>query len=215
MQGSAAGGGGYGMPAELAELRGYWEALRGPAGGVPLRSAVDPRGIAGTLACAFLADRVAPGIARFRLAGAVLHDLMGMDVRGMPMLTLIDPPSRTGFARALEVALTAPAILEMWLEAGRGIGRPALTARLLLLPLLRADGGLGLALGALALSGNIGRTPRRFAVTRERLTPLSGEGRGVGGAAGAPVDVPGLAEAPAAFRSHAERPYLRLIRKGG
>lgn len=235
MDETTAGGAGS---AALAEVRGYWEALRGPGREVPLRSTVDPRGIAGALDCAFIAERVAPGIARFRLAGSAICDLVGMDVRGMPMLTLIDPPSRAGFGRSLEAALTGPAILDMWLEAERGIGRPALSARLVMLPLRRADGGAGLALGALALTGGTGRPPRRFAVLQERLTPVAA-GAAVGfRAVAAPGEVlsaapsrpvqrspardraapmpaaalGGLAEAAAPFRPRAERPYLRLVK---
>lgn len=212
-------------PDPIAELRGYWEALRGPDGAVPLRSAIDPRGIAGALDCAFIAERVAPRVARFRLAGSAIADLMGMDVRGMPMLALIDPPSRADFGAAVETALTAPAILDMSLSAERGIGRPALSGRLVLLPLRRADGGDGLALGALALAGATGRPPRRFAIERRSLTPV-----GLGPVARAPEHrappaagpratarpagepLPALAEAPARFLARGERPYLRLVR---
>ncbi len=70
--------------AMLAEVRAYWEGLR-VAGDLPRRDQIDPRGIAGALENTFLLERVAPGIARFRLAGMQLHDLMGMDVRGMPL----------------------------------------------------------------------------------------------------------------------------------
>lgn len=191
----------------LSEVRSYWEGLRGPDGLPPLRGAVDPRGISGALEHAFIVDRVAPGVARFRLAGAAICDLMGMDVRGMPMLSLIDPPDRAAFGPALETALTAPAILEMTLEAERGIGRPALQGLLLMLPLRRADGGAGMALGCLALVGTTGRAPRRFGIARRRLTPLDME------AEAAPEPARGLAEAQAPFVGQPTRvPHLRLVR---
>lgn len=200
----------------LAEVRSYWEALRGPEGEPPLRSAVDPRGISGALEHAFIADRVAPGVARFRLAGAAICDLMGMDVRGMPMLTLIDPPERAAFGPALETAMMAPAILEMTLEGERGIGRPALQGMLLMLPLLRSDGGAGMALGCLALVGATGRAPRRFAIARRRLTPVDGRralAPATGPAAGvstAESPAPGLAEPKAPFVARV--PHLRLVK---
>lgn len=193
----------------LAEVRGYWEALRG--GGLPpLRSDLDPRGMASALENSFVVERVAPGIARFRIAGMQICDLMGMDVRGMPFLSLIDPPARSDFGTALERVFSGPSILEMALEAERGIGRPALEARLLMLPLRNRAGVMSLALGCLATDGLIGRSPRRFAIARKTVTPL------VTSAAGteAPALTAGLAEAPAPFvpRPVPGHPYLRLVK---
>ncbi|MFN4158262.1 MAG: PAS domain-containing protein [Gemmobacter sp.] len=199
----------------LAEVRGYWEALRGDGHAVPDRSCVDPRGMSGALDRVFIADRVAPGVARFRLAGAAISDLMGMDVRGMPMLTLIDPPDRTRFAKAIEAALTSPAILEMALEGERGIGRPALEARLIMLPLRRHDGSGGLSLGCLAIAGETGRSPRRFGIARESLTPLKGAAMPVPDRTPPPVaaPMPGLAEEAAPYAPpRPAHPHLRLVK---
>ena len=149
--------------AMLSQVRAYWEGLR-HGGDLPRRDEIDPRGIAGALENTFLLERVAPGIARFRLAGMQLHDLMGMDVRGMPLSSLIDPAARNRLATALEPVFSGPAALELWLEGERGIGRPALEARLLILPLTSAGGEVGLAIGCLALHGALGRAPRRFAI---------------------------------------------------
>ena len=57
-------------------VEAYWTALRG-ARLVPSRSEVDPRGIEAALDRAFVAERIAPGVARLRLAGAHLADLNG------------------------------------------------------------------------------------------------------------------------------------------
>ena len=191
----------------LAEVRGYWEGLR-QGGKPPLRSEVDPRGMAGALEHSFVLERVAPGVARFRIAGMELTDLMGMDVRGMPVLSLIDPPARADFGRALEGVFAGPAILEMALEAERGIGRPALEGRLLVLPLRNRAGSTALALGCLATEGAIGRAPRRFAIARQRLTPLVPDP--------APVMADGMAEAPAPYvgplRPGPGHPHLRLVK---
>jgi len=191
----------------LAQVRGYWEGLR-QDGKLPLRSEIDPRGIAGALEHCFVIERVAPGIARFRIAGMDLTDLMGMDVRGMPLLSLIDPPARADFGRPLEAVFSSPAILEMSLEAERGIGRPALEGRLLLLPLRNQAGATALALGCLATEGVIGRAPRRFAIARQMLTPLV--------TAAAPIVAESLAEDAAPFVGPARLaptpPYLRLVK---
>jgi hypothetical protein len=162
--------------AVLAQVRAYWQGLRhGMA--LPQRDMIDPRGIAEALESTFLLERVAPGIARFRIAGMHLHDLIGLDVRGMPLSTLFDPDARTRLAEGLEAVFTTPAILEMWLEAERGLGRPRLEGRMLVLPLSDAQGHSTLALGCLALAGALGRAPRRFAMMglmREALSVEQG-----------------------------------------
>ncbi len=157
--------------AVLAEVRGYWEGLRDGAS-LPRRDQIDPRGIAGALESVFLLERVAPGIARFRLAGMQINDLLGMDVRGMPLSALIDPEGRWRLASGLTTLFLNPGILEFRFEAERGIGRPALEARMLLLPLLNTRGQSDLALGYLALHGQIGRAPRRFAIAGMVSEPL-------------------------------------------
>ena len=161
--GSSDGGTGGPRFAMLAEVRAYWEGLR-VNGALPERDQIDPRGIAGALENTFLLERVAPGIARFRLAGMQVHDLMGMDVRGMPLSALFEPAARSRLADGLEGAFSSPAVLEMWLEAERGIGRPGLEGRMMVLPLQGPRGESDLALGCLAMEGALGRAPRRFAV---------------------------------------------------
>jgi hypothetical protein len=155
----------------LAEVRAYWEGLR-QGSDLPRRDEIDPRGIAGALENTFLLERVAPGVARFRLAGMQMHDLMGMDVRGMPVTALIDPAGRTKLTDQLESVFAGPSSLEIWLEAERGLGRPALEGRMVLLPLTGTRGNVDLALGCLAIHGALGRAPRRFAIasiTGERI----------------------------------------------
>lgn len=149
--------------AVLAEVRAYWEGLR-TGSDLPRRDEVDPRGIAGALENTFLLERVAPGVARFRIAGMQLHDLMGMDVRGMPLTALIDPAGRARISEQLETVFADPGTLEVWLEAERGLGRPALEARLMLLPMTGLRGTVDLALGCLAIHGALGRAPRRFEI---------------------------------------------------
>lgn len=149
--------------ATLQAVRGYWEALR-QNGNLPRRDQIDSRGLAVALDKVFLVERIAAGQARFRLAGMQLNDLMAMDVRGMPLSSLFDPAARVRLAAELEQLFEAPSVLEIWLEAERGVGRPALSARMLLLPLVGSSGEPGLALGCLVGEGSLGRAPRRFAI---------------------------------------------------
>ncbi len=158
----------------LAQVRAYWEGVRNGAR-VPARNRIDPRGIEGALAQSFLLERIAPGMARFRVAGMQLAEVMGTDARGMPLSTMVEPAARAGFGRALERVFADPAVLEMDLEAERGIGRPALSARLIVLPLTDDAGLVRLGLGCLALTGAIGRGPRRFFAVRQTIRPLDGD----------------------------------------
>lgn len=188
---------------QLAELRAYWEGLR-VGGAIPARAALDPRGIAGALEQAFVLERVAPGQARFRIAGMHLTDLMGMDVRGMPILTMIAPEARAAFATALEQVFAGPSMVEMTLEAERGIGKPALEGRLMILPLLGEDGTVDRAVGVLVTHGLLGRAPRRFSIAQRIVTPVAQK---------APEPV--FAEAPVTYtpppRAPAGRSHLRLV----
>ena len=214
--GNGQGTGGPQQPrfAVLSEVRAYWEGLR-VGGALPHRDAIDPRGIAGALEQTFLIERIAPGIARFRLAGMQLTEILGVDVRGMPLSALLDPVGRSKLAAPLEAVFHEPAVMDLWLEAERGIGRPNLEARLLVLPLISTRGVPDLALGCLATEGLIGRGPRRFAIAgvmSETLTVAR---------ATAPLRaaVQGLAEAAAPFAAAAEaprpprgKPQLRVVR---
>lgn len=208
-------------PALPAELRAYWEALRG-SDAFPARDRVDPRGIAGILDQSFLVERIAPGIARFRLAGMRLVDLMGMDLRGMPMSCMFGATDRDRFSRALEEVFATPSILDARLEAERGYARPALSARMLLLPLGDRYGQPTLALGCLALGTEaLGGAPRRFAIAglmRETVS-AGGDTRPMPFpemSRPAPVPTPepaGFAEPATAWQpaATAGRPHLRLV----
>lgn len=207
--------------APLQELRGYWEALR-REGDLPARSQIDPRGIAGVLEHAFLVERIAPGLGRFRLCGMHLHDLIGMEPAGMPMTVLFEPDTRKRLGSAVEEVFANPAALEVWLEAAAGLGRPALSARMLMLPLRDSAGEVTLAMGALVSNGTIGRQPRRFAVARHVVetfaVPAVAQPTRPGtetAAKPAPQPAPrALAEPPAPFAPPATGPargHLRLV----
>lgn len=198
----------------LATLRGYWEALR-DGGDVPRRAALDPRGMESALDIAFLAELVAPRVARFRLAGSQVSALMGMDLRGMPLSAMLTPNSRDSFAEALERVFAGPAIAELALRGESGLVRPQprLDARLILLPLRAEDGTISRALGGLAAEGHIGSPPRRLELMAVEIAPLAG--------AAAPAEprlrstpAQGFAEPAGGFTPAPTRgrPKLRVIR---
>ncbi|MFC7704880.1 PAS domain-containing protein [Plastorhodobacter daqingensis] len=194
----------------IEEVRAYWEALR-QDGQIPLRTQVDPRGIENALEHAFVLERIAPGLARLRVAGMHLNDIMGMEVRGMPLSSLFLPEARDMLGRLLEGVFITPHVAELGLRAPGGIGRPAMGGALLLLPLRDARGEISRALGCLVLEGELGRPPRRLTVTEARTIPLA-KPEDTAPSGVAPAAAPaGFAE-PAPGFHHAPRPYLRLVK---
>lgn len=157
----------------LKTVEAYWDGLRNGRP-VPARSEIDPRGMQSALEYAFILERIAPGVARFRLAGMHLTDLMGMEVRGMPLTAMFVPESRAKISEALEAVFETPQITTITLKAERGIGRGAMDAQLLLCPLKSDLGDVNRILGCLQSKGEIGRQPRRFEVADVQSRPLLG-----------------------------------------
>ncbi|MDP1667732.1 PAS domain-containing protein [Phaeovulum sp.] len=202
-----------------ALVRAYWEALR-RGRLVPARAEVDPRGIEQALEYAFIAERIAPGMARFRLAGMHLNDLMGMEVRGMPLSTFAAPESRKRLSDALEAVFQGPEIAELTLLAEPGIGKPPLSAKLLILPLKSDLGDINRVMGCLVSDGQIGRSPRRFNISDVRMSAIvAGQPTGAESALPLPAarHQPGFAEpapeplAPPQGSPEARRAMLRLV----
>lgn len=155
----------------LTEMRSYWESLRSGRL-VPLRSEIDPREISGALEYGFILERLQPGAVRFRLAGMHLCDLMGMEVRGMPLRSFISPTSRARFSSSLERVFTQPEIQE-YIMVSEDSNGTQLKAKLLILPLKSDGGGVDRAIGCFTTEGVVGLAPRRFRILETRVTNLS------------------------------------------
>ena len=189
----------------LADLRSYWESLR-KGRAVPDRADVEPKGIRRALDYAFILERIAPGAARFRLAGRHLVDVMGMEVRGMPVCSLLNPGSRGRLSDVLETVFKGPQIAEATLRSEPGYGRPLLTGRMLFLPLKSDLGDVTRALGCLVTEGQVGRGPRRFDLTRDAVFPV------IEGAQPLSPNPGGFADDPAPWRPPVlARPVLRPV----
>ncbi|NUH64259.1 PAS domain-containing protein [Sulfitobacter sp. S0837] len=202
---------GYGP---LAQVEAYWEALRGNRL-MPCRSDIDPRGIEDALPYAFILERVAPGVARLRIAGTHLRELMGMEVRGMPITSFFTNAARPLASEALEEVFQLPSQTTLHLNAAGSYGKPSLEARMLLMPLKSDLGDVSRALGCLVAMGQIGKTPRRFDLTHQErrgsltrpVTPLTREPISGG--------KQGFAEEKQPFGRATSRrlpPYLRVVK---
>ncbi|MGX9354197.1 PAS domain-containing protein [Roseobacteraceae bacterium S113] len=155
-----------------AQIEAYWHALRGTQL-VPARSDVDPRGIEMALSFAFVAERIAPGHARMRIAGTHLSDVMGMEVRGMPLSALFEPTSRDRLRAALRCVFDDPSIYKLGLVSEARLGKPRLTASMALFPLRNDMGDISRVLGCFQAEGTLGRAPRRFEILRSDRQSLS------------------------------------------
>lgn len=206
----------------MAQVEAYWEALRGTRL-MPNRAEIDPRGIEQALEYSFIVERIAPGIARLRIAGSHLSDLMGMEVRGMPLTSFITPGSRRQVSDTLEEVFETPATCTLHLHSEESSGAPALDARMLLMPLKSDLGDVSRLLGVMIAVGDMGRSPRRFDVTQCKLRPLLTNNIGVQKTEPEPVAptvkpkafIPGFAEAKSEFKTETPRkdaPYLRLVK---
>jgi hypothetical protein len=205
--------------ASIAAFERYWREMRKGAV-VPRRSDIDPRGIEPLLSNAFITERIAPGLARLRIAGGHLTDLMGMEVRGMPISAFLEPGSRDAMAHHLVCLFDQPATLRLTLSSAARPGAPALQGLLVMMPLRSDLGDISRALGCLVSTGTIGRGPRRFEITHAVVTPLNGANMPESSPRliSADMDVNQSATRPepmselASPRSASERPYLRLIK---
>lgn len=155
----------------ISQTEGYWDGLRGGAA-IPMRSDIDPRGLMEVLEYAFVLERIAPGVGRFRLAGMHINDLMGMEVRGMPVTAMFLPQAREEISEIIEKVCDGPAIAVLDLQGDGAIGRAKLEAKMLMAPLKNDFGEVNRILGCLQSLGRIGRQPRRFRVTGVSIREL-------------------------------------------
>lgn len=154
----------------LLDVMEYWESMR-EGDALPRRADIDPRRIEGALPYAFILEEIAPGLARFRVAGGHLNDLMGMEVRGMPLSAVFNHTQRNRVLPMIENVFRSPCSLELTLQS-RTPGAETTHAEMLILPLLDDDGNVTRALGCLVAQGTLLSPPYRFQITQSRSTPL-------------------------------------------
>lgn len=163
-------------PTALNELEAFWTGLP-RQNGVPMRKDVDPVAMGALLEDSFILERVAPGVARVRVAGRNIAKLVGIEPRGLPLTAILMPNARAAMANYIEAAFNTPAIIELPLEAPRAVGQPMLHGQILLLPLRDDKGRINRVLGGLVMSGRRGRGNRRFTIsdrTAPRVVPVVG-----------------------------------------
>jgi hypothetical protein len=189
----------------VSDLIRYWEGLRQGAD-VPRRADVDPREIREALTYSFILDHIRPGTVRFRLAGQHLTELMGMDVRGMPLRSFFELSDRKRLMEHVEIVFEGPCSLDIELVSDAQ-GRAPLDGRMILMPLKDSEGRVSRALGIMVTDGVIGLPPRRFRIRRPSLHPIQ-PGKPVGDAINARAS--GFAEGPLPYDGPEPTPRPRL-----
>lgn len=198
----------------LAELESYWRDLRG-ARALPARTDVNPAAIDAILPFAFVAERVAPQVARLRVAGSRLNDLLGMEARGMPLCAFFGPESRAAIGPMLARLFDDPAIVEIPVEGSRGLFRGRVTGRLILLPLTDGHGQVSRAIGAFLCDGVAGRSALRLDLAEDGAIRIEPVGLPVPLRVPAPRLAAVGADAPTRAGPDAARPALRLVVNNG
>ncbi|MCF2870701.1 PAS domain-containing protein [Octadecabacter sp. G9-8] len=163
-------------PTALNEMERYWASLPRTRG-VPLRKDVDPAQMGGLLEDSFILERVAPGVARIRVAGRNIAKLIGIEPRGLPLTAAFLPEARAEVGQYLEKAFTSPGLVELALSSPRAVGQPKLHGKILMLPLRDDHGRVSRIMGVLVMSGRRGMGGRRFALSKEipaRFEPTVG-----------------------------------------
>lgn len=181
----------------LDQVERHWQSLRKP-GAVPLRADVDPNVIDAALPWTFVLHRVAPGVARIRVAGQKLHEILRMDPRGMPLSAFFEADDRSTISVHLEAVFSEPALVQIPLYRPASLLRPAVKGAILLLPLLDHTGETTRAVGTLVTDRPMG-SRRRIQI--DHTQPLRHE----------PLTLFAPQSAPEAQRPNAMRPALRLV----
>lgn len=157
----------------IEKIEQYWERLR--AGRlIPSRCEVDPRELEGVLGNTFVLERIAPGLARFRIAGSHIVESTGLELRQMPTSVLFGTHSRGILSEALEAVFDEPAAVHMHLMSKGGFAEDDMKGELILLPLRNDTGEVNRVLGGIAMNGTVGRKPRRLEITRQARKTLTG-----------------------------------------
>ena len=152
----------------VVPVESYWEALRGSCL-VPKMSEIDPRAIGHALEYIFVLERIVIGMARFRIAGSHLCNIIGMEICGMPLSSLITQSGRETLGSVLETVFQCPAACDLEMVAEVGRQKPAMEAQMVVMPLRSDLGDVSRVLGFCVVKYQFGTQPRRFEIVTIKL----------------------------------------------
>lgn len=155
----------------LSQIEAYWDALR--AGRTaPARAQVNPRGLSDVLSHCFVLERVAKHYASFRVYGRKVTELMGLELREMPVTAPFFAESREILEETLVQVFDRPAAARLSIESPGSFRRERIEGRLSLLPLRDDLGQTSRILGGISYHGDVGRSPRRLEITAKSVHDL-------------------------------------------
>ena len=154
----------------IREVFAYWEGLR-KGRLAPLRSELDPRKIGKVFDQVFMLEFNNAQDIRFRLAGMDLCQMLGMELRGMPLRALFSIGHRDQLARVIAEMAQAPEIVELALKTPVH-NTPTLNARMLLLPMQDAQARFSRILGCLVSDDPPLQAPVRFDIVAVKTTRI-------------------------------------------
>ena len=161
----------------LVQVEAYWDGLRNGRQ-APSRAEVDPRGLDGVLKHCFILERIAPGLARFRVAGRIINDVMGMEMKGMPLSSMFLPESRDVLEDTLKRVFDGPSIARLGVESPNGFRRRKMPGQMILLPLRSDLGAISRVLGCVVVEDVNGPKPRRLDIQGKIIRSIP-EGRDI------------------------------------
>jgi hypothetical protein len=147
----------------LQNVEAHWRDMRGTQM-VPARNDIDPNMLDDALPWTFVLQRVAPGVARVRVAGQKLHDILRMDPRGMPLSAFFGPDDRSTLSVYLESVFADPAVIAIPLTVPATFLRKAVQGQILMMPLCDAHGEVTRVIGAMVTDGPLGPRHRRLCI---------------------------------------------------
>lgn len=174
----------------LSLLYDHWDSLR--AGRLaPFRAEINPRAFSPALEHMFILETLGPDDIRIRLAGMRLCEMMGMEVRGKPAVSMMRTDSRAQLARVMRQVTSTPSMAEFTLRA-YDFSNAEFDASMLLLPLRSDFGTIDRMIGAISLRADRFGPPLGFSILNVAVTAIQE------GVIDAPA-LPGFAEAQGGF----------------
>lgn len=145
----------------LRKVEAHWTSKR-PFGQIPSQADLAPEPLNTALSHCFVLERISATVARFRIAGKGLNELLRFEARGMPLSAIFSAEGRAQLGPMINAVCEQPEIAEIPLTASRGLIGGPLRGRLLLMPMKDARGEITRIFGALIVDGAPGRRALRF-----------------------------------------------------
>ena len=142
-------------------LEHYWRSLRG-TDAAPRRDLVDPSKLDTALPYSFVAEIVAPGLCRFRVAGQTIRSFVKMEPRGLPLTSLFAASARDDLMQHVRRCADDPAVITLPIHYKQGAFQGRTTGKLILLPLGDGNGSVTRILGGFDIAPSQGLKPVSF-----------------------------------------------------